>query len=454
MAGWDADAMNRIHVVIAMLAVFLGVGLGSRDILSKREGRVAACAQEMLRGGDWWTPRIGGEARTRKPPLPYWASAASGLLLFKGDLTETAVRFPSFLAAWGTLILTFLIGSHAGLSARASLLSSAVLATSWLFWNESRTAAADMPMTLFSTLALYLWLSQVASKGRWLWRSILPWMALAGAFLAKGPVGILVPLAVMALDLGVQRQWKRLPCLLPSLPALGVFLMLTLPWFISMNAQQPGASGQWWYETAGRFQSEGIDHYHPNPLYYFLGKLEGAFAPWIILLPWLAWEWRRRRASDRPTPPRLAWTWPVAALTIFSMSLSKREYYLLPVLPGLSLGVGWLLDEGLSGFLAWKSQRVKSLLRMTFLALSTAYLGLGLFILPNREAEKSPRHLSQLTAAGLPEDPVPREIHIPNPDDIPQWAFYLGRLNIAIQSDQDRILAYRIPASPVTKESP
>jgi 4-amino-4-deoxy-L-arabinose transferase-like glycosyltransferase len=51
---------------------------GSRAIWNPDEGRYTHVALQMLRSGDWLTPRLHPEgAHFSKPPLTYWAIAAS-----------------------------------------------------------------------------------------------------------------------------------------------------------------------------------------------------------------------------------------------------------------------------------------------------------------------------------------------------------------------------------------
>jgi len=51
--------------------------LGYRHLIKPDEGRYAEIPREMIATGDWVTPRINGYKYFEKPPLQYWATAAS-----------------------------------------------------------------------------------------------------------------------------------------------------------------------------------------------------------------------------------------------------------------------------------------------------------------------------------------------------------------------------------------
>src|SRR5512134_2994576 len=76
-------AVSRRDVVLDLLwllgiaLAMMGAGLGLRDPWPADEPRFALIAQDMLRSGDWLVPRVGGDLYADKPPLYFWAMAAS-----------------------------------------------------------------------------------------------------------------------------------------------------------------------------------------------------------------------------------------------------------------------------------------------------------------------------------------------------------------------------------------
>ncbi len=99
-----ATAPGRRTLLAALLALLAVVWLepaGSR-LAEPDETRYAEIPREMLAAGDLVVPRLNGVPYFEKPPLLYWANAAS-LRLF-GE-TPWAARLPTRLAGLGTLLL-------------------------------------------------------------------------------------------------------------------------------------------------------------------------------------------------------------------------------------------------------------------------------------------------------------------------------------------------------------
>ena len=95
-------ALTRRGVVVLLL-VFTAIwfsNLDYRRLVHPDEGRYAEIPREMAASGDWVTPRLNGIKYFEKPPLLYWANAAS-LRLF--GLTPWAARLPTRLFGLGTV---------------------------------------------------------------------------------------------------------------------------------------------------------------------------------------------------------------------------------------------------------------------------------------------------------------------------------------------------------------
>ncbi len=380
-------------LLVLAVGAFLG-GARSRELWSSREGRVAACAQGMLRGGDFLTPRMAAatDPRLQKPPLAYWLAAVCGLLIGGGKVTELAAKLPSVLAAVGTVFLVFSLGRRAWASRRAGLVAALALISCALFWDEAQVSAADMPM-LFCMVGAVLgfWRVHIEEK-RGRLDCALPWLALGLGFLAKGPVAPAVPLFVILGLLLVLRRWRAagevlvmvaaVACVaagaylaladrhawiaFPALMLVGLGVgayalewrsyswlglaacgLLALPWYFAVAHRHPDALSTWLGESLGRAHADETSHVEPF-YYYLVGPFWTVLLPWVVLLPALGvaavGRLRGERRACRPGGA-LALVWTVGGLLFFSMFASKRQYYLLPLTPAFALGIGWLLDE-------------------------------------------------------------------------------------------------------------
>src|ERR1700692_620771 len=114
----------------ALLAAILYLpALGRPALWEPDEGRYAEIAREMVVSGDYVTPRDDFELYFEKPPLVYWANAAS-INIF--GVNEFAVRLPAALFSVGQIVITAAL-ADAMFGATAGFFAALVLALSPLF---------------------------------------------------------------------------------------------------------------------------------------------------------------------------------------------------------------------------------------------------------------------------------------------------------------------------------
>ena len=146
LAAKTPGRRTLLAALFALLAVVWLEPPGSR-LAEPDETRYAEIPREMLAAGDLVVPRLNGVPYFEKPPLLYWANAAS-LRIF-GE-TPWAARLPTRLAGLGTLALVFLAARGAGLGGAAAVFLLAA-PMGFLF---SRTNLTDGLLTFFLTAAL------------------------------------------------------------------------------------------------------------------------------------------------------------------------------------------------------------------------------------------------------------------------------------------------------------
>src|SRR6185295_12209124 len=126
-------------------------------------------------------------------------------------LSEWSARLPSALAAFACLSVTYAL-ARAMFGRWAALWSALVLLTSIEFFALSLIVILDMLLTFFFSLALCaFFLGQrevVAGKSRRYFS--LMYVALGGATLVKGPIGFLLPAAVIFFYLLLTKRWALL----------------------------------------------------------------------------------------------------------------------------------------------------------------------------------------------------------------------------------------------------
>ncbi|WP_051258937.1 glycosyltransferase family 39 protein [Chitinibacter tainanensis] len=323
------------------LIVLWLASLPVRDLISPDEGRYASLALQMLQSGDWVTPRLNGILYFEKPPLQYWAGAAS-MALF--GVNEFAARFwPGFTG----LLAVAVVGWTAHKLWELGEIAALVLAGSLWIVGNSHFLTLDMGLTACLSAVLcavmYAMHTEVTpQQQRWSLR--LAWVAMAGAVLAKGLVGLVIPGASLLLYSLVCRDW-RLWRVMPWLSGLALLLALTVPWFWLVSARNPGFAEFFFiHEHFQRYLT--TEHRRTGAIWYFLPILFAGFLPWSAWLPKLVREGWQHNPPAGWQPNRFLLIWAGFVLVFFSVSGSKLPSYILPMFPALALLLAQTLARG------------------------------------------------------------------------------------------------------------
>ncbi len=295
------------------------------------EARYAEIPREMLASGDLVTPRLNGVPYFEKPPLLYWANAAS-LHLF-GE-TPWAARLPTRLFGLGT-VLVLLFGTAAIWGWPAGLAAAILYLASPAGFVFSRVVLTDAPLTFFFTATLFLARATILEREarlRCAALSALAGLAAGGGFLSKGLVAIVLPGAILIFWCLATRRARHLSSLLLG-PALPVFLLAAAPWFILAERRTPGFLQFFFiHEHFQRFATPVAQR--SGPIYYFVlvfvaGSLPAL--PFFFATLKRTRDWRRWRDED---PDAFFFLLGFAVVFFFfSLSRSKLPPYLLPAFP-------------------------------------------------------------------------------------------------------------------------
>lgn len=320
-----------------------------RDLFDPDEGRYAEIPREMAQSGDWVTPRLNGLKYFEKPPLQYWATAATFKLFGEDDWTA---RFWSALTGFAGLIVTFYAGSRL-FGRRAGAYATLALASSLLYVLIGHVNTLDMGLTFFMTLALFAFLlAQQSLTKRRLWM-YLSWSAVGLAVLSKGLVALLLPfLTLLAYSLW-NRDW-RLWRTLHLGAGLVIVIVITAPWFVLVSERNPEFFNFFFvHEHFSRFLTKV--HHRYQPAWYFVPILLMGMLPWtLVMFDSLAAAWRTPRpTSSEVNPARFLFTWVLVVFVFFSISDSKLLSYILPIFPALALLMGQRLQSISARRLFW-----------------------------------------------------------------------------------------------------
>jgi 4-amino-4-deoxy-L-arabinose transferase-like glycosyltransferase len=316
----------RSLVIIALAGVLFVHGLGTVSLWDPDEPRQAIMAREMMERSDYVHPYLNGQPYLEKPPLFPWLIMATAQIT--GKLNEFSARLPSALAAMFLMLITYFLGRRSDHEV-SGFLSALVLATNFQFLSNARESTMDMTFALFIGLAIFLaYLAIEKERHRLLPFALLPSV---GAILAKGPAGLIIPVAVIFLYALFARRLRA--TFLPLVAGLVLSALLGSIWFVL--AGRATADEFLLRQNITRFVV-GFDHV--ESYWYYFQKLAVNFLPWSIALPFAVVFACRRRLW-------LPLIWLLFTFLFFELSRSKRALYLLSCYPACAILVGIFLKE-------------------------------------------------------------------------------------------------------------
>jgi len=329
---------NIPAIIFWIVAAFILLWyIGARGLYGP-EDRWAEVVREMRLTGDYFHPNINGSPYFDKPLLSYWLIALVAAVT--GRLDEWTVRLPSAIAGFLALWATMNLGRRLWSAKRARTAGWILLSTyGFILW--SRTGEADMEnMTVIILAVAWYW----ARRGKPGFLSYFVFYAICFIVTqAKGMAAIAVPILVVLPDLMREKRWK-------SYLSVSHFLALVAGVLLYLGPLMYSEVTKSGYRSSGLGQAfrENIVRYfrpfdHKEPFYVYFRYLPQLFFPWIPLLiaAFLA-AYAHFKKLDWPSK------WLTISATLiflfFTMSGSRRSYYILPILPFCALMVSLYFD--------------------------------------------------------------------------------------------------------------
>ncbi len=348
-----------LFLLILLCSLTFFVGLDRVPITDSDEAFYAEGAREMIESHDWLTPHFNYQPRFEKPVLYYWLAASSYLVF---GVSEIAARFPSALAGLALALLTFICGCR-WYDKATGLLAGTIIATNFGYLTITHQALPDLPLAFFITLATWASLNFfsdspthkaltflgriVTVRRQWL---LLSTLALAAAFLTKGPIGIVLPFIVIA-SVRICLLWSRRNSQGPRISFFGpltlidcalaglVFAVIATPWYLAVTAVH-GTEYLTSFFIGENIQRFATDKFNdPRPLWFYLPIVFGGMFPWSPFV--FLWIRPAIRFLRFPYFPQLIHIqllcWTLVPLLFFTISVGKQPRYILPILPPLAI---------------------------------------------------------------------------------------------------------------------
>ena len=366
----------RAALAGALIAALITLpGLSAGTLWDNSETAYGEVAREILLTHDWVVMHLNGAPWFIQPPLYFWLAAAFAKVFGVGTL---ALRLPSALATVALGAATAAaVARSAG--ARAGIFASMVLSTSLMQAIIGRLAIMDAMLDLFVGLAVFAFFRTMQTGNGVLLAAGA--LSCALGFLTKGPVAPVLAVLIA----GIYALWNarsedvRLPAAAWWIGALGVFLLVVLPWPLMLVHSSGSMSlGELIvHYTIGRYT--GTIENQGGPFWYYIPVLLLGFFPWIVYLPgafasaFPSDDFRLQRA--RGELARLAIVWLVVPLVFFSLAKTKLPNYLALALPGPAILVGLFLDT-----VAERAKSRGAIVASVFAPLMVALLGVAISI--------------------------------------------------------------------------
>ena len=333
--------MKASRAVLVLAAILFICNIWGYDLWAPDEPFFGEGAREMVVDGQWLVTHVNGKVNTHKPPFFFWLIALLSLPL--GRVTSLTARLPSALASLGTVAMVLRLGRRAA-SERTAVLAAFILATSYLFWDKARSVQIDAVMCCLIWVALSAFESWRAGDLDGRKAGLIFWASAACAVLAKGPVGLLLPLGIALATLAVDREIGKWRGFAPLTGPL-LFAAICGAWVAATMLWGP-AEYSVWGALKEHFVDRGIHGmHHAQPWWYYAKVLPPQLLPWTFLVPGaLVLAWRRRDRMDR-----FLLVTVVFVVLFFSISTEKRTLYVLPAFPAFAL----MTARFVGAFLGW-----------------------------------------------------------------------------------------------------
>ncbi len=382
-------------LVLIVSAVPMLVVVGQADSKRTMENIAVLSAQETwLRQHGWqdiepdpnaWLmPTNNGNPRIVKPPMVIWLDMLSWTGLTPADSTAQQLIYRARVVSvmMGLMVVAgvFWIGRVLG-DRKLAIMAALAAGTCMFLTRQSRIASYDMHMTGWATLAVAsaIWAMRPFGPEPGWGRAVFGWclagVALAGAFMSKGPLALLAGVAPVVSTIYViqsrqaisgtslletlsKRQWRllfrtlvRTMLTAPRIQwryVLGLCLMLlvaaalTAPWYLYLFSEVSNAQSELLHE----YKAERMEFQTP---FYYLGLL-GLMVPWSVwLVGAIAQPFMRASGAERRRL-LVSWVWFVLIFVAFSIPGAKQQRYILPILPAAALLIGqlWRYHEHLA----------------------------------------------------------------------------------------------------------
>jgi len=277
------------------------------------------------------------------PPIYWWAAA---IAVHLAGWNEVALRLPSILAVAITAALIY-AWVASSMSRRAAMWSVPILLSTQYVADAARQPRMDALLMMFLAAAMVSLERAISGYPKRKGLLAIAALAMGGAILTKGPIGLILPGLTLAIFLAFERRLQEI-FNAEIIATFAIAFAIGSMWYLA--ALRVGGSTFFEFQIVhGLFRrflgaAAGTVGECQNPVYYYFPRLVSGFLPWSLFYPALAIALWKNRART-PPPVTFALCWFVAILGFFTISAGKCLIYILPLFPALAMLTGWLIVD-------------------------------------------------------------------------------------------------------------
>lgn len=279
--------VGRWLLLVPVLVVYIA-GLFT-DVMEADAAQYASMSYEMSNTGNYLQIYHRGADYIDKPPLIFWTAALSFKIF---GASNFAYKLPSLLFALLGLFATYRL-ARMYYRENVAWVSVLILSSCHAWFMINQDVRTDT--ILASCVILSIWQIAEFIQSKRTINAVYAAIAVSGAMLTKGPIGLMVPGLAFAMDIALKRQWNvlfRWQWLLMIL-IIGICL---LPMCIGLYQQFDAVGGKetynglitsglrfyFWTQSFGRLTGESTWK-DDTDAFYFVHTFLWAFLPWCLV---------------------------------------------------------------------------------------------------------------------------------------------------------------------------
>jgi 4-amino-4-deoxy-L-arabinose transferase-like glycosyltransferase len=334
--------LRRASIIAAAWLVgllLLAPGLTS-PFDKEMEARSCTWVEDVAQAGNWLMPLDIYHRPCLKPPLFYWLGAIVSEIT-GGRVDPPRCRIVSLVSAasLATITMVWTAGRIGGFE---GWLAFCILISTYAFAARATSTLVDMLFSLL-VLSVYYAIYPLMEGSISPWRAIAAGLLLGFAILTKGPLalvlctlaGLIYLLMWRGVSLRVLIRWPW------PWQVLGIAWTVALLWYVPALKV-----GQW--RLASVMMNENSGHFLPawmggtgeaaRPVYYILWRVIGGSLPWCLLIvPTIIALASGAIRKELLSPLLYQLAMMIAVVLFFSLASAKRDEYILPAMPALSI---------------------------------------------------------------------------------------------------------------------